>query len=1047
MKPTSQVCRDRDKRRHDIRNHTDQAGDYDLNGIDYLKVDDKQTTLTVYFLGQTPADITERNVRIEGGRRIRNIQVKRLDRCDPKDPRLDGCLRIEVDRPGDFSTYKLCLVETDVRGRPGDEPLRGFDPRYACIEFSFKVSCPTDLDCAPNDACPPERLDEPDLNYLSKDYASFRQLILDRLSLIMPGWKERHVPDIGITLIELLAYTGDYLSYYQDAVATEAYLDTARQRTSVRRHVKLVDYQMHEGCNARAWVHVETDSDNPLGQVEDIYFISSGQQRFPSLLNAADLNNVPFSEYEVFEPIIEKPGQPLQFFQAHNRISFYTWGDRECCLPRGTTSTTLIDSWADEDEPTGEDDKCESPANETTDQPGSPPGKAQVQQSTYSSSADVPTQVAYSKSGYKEPKPEPPPRLRRLQLQAGDVLIFEEVRGPITGAEPDADPTHRHVVRITKAEPAIDVLYDQPVVEIEWAREDALPFSLCISAIGRAPECEYLEDISVARGNVLLVDHGRWVKSDESWTVPEQDQHDAGCLAANEPHETLLLAGRFPRPKLRLQPVTFRADFPSTKSISRRQADLLRGLMAAVRLRVHRLWQKTNRGGTLSENEMAELKSIFGAEALRNVGLIKEQKNVRKRPGSEASASALQKLIADQERLLARKARRVRSLIARARAGYMFDEEDAQEIADMFGVRFAKWITPSNRQLFGPASFATSQDPREALPCVKLTEQHQSSTQENETSTWVPKADLLGSTGQDRHFVVEVDNAGYANLRFGKGDLGRAPAANSKLIATYRVGNGDRGNVGAEAISSVVFRKQSVNGLSLRVRNPLPAQGGVEAEPLAEVKLFAPVTFSRVLQRAVTADDYARLAERGAGSKLQRAAAAPLRWNGSWYEAQVAVDPVGTEELDPDLREEIEGYLYRYRRIGHDLRVRPATHVPLQIIIDACVLPHYLRAQVEAALLDVFSNRDLVNGQRGFFHPDNLSFGEGVSLSKLVAKAQAVEGVESVRVNTLERLYEGKNMEIENGILSLDPLEIAQLQNDRSFPEHGRLKLNVKGGR
>ena len=36
----------------------------------------------------------------------------------------------------------------------------------------------------------------------------------------------------------VFAYTADYLSYYQDAVATEAYLDTARQRISVRRHVR-----------------------------------------------------------------------------------------------------------------------------------------------------------------------------------------------------------------------------------------------------------------------------------------------------------------------------------------------------------------------------------------------------------------------------------------------------------------------------------------------------------------------------------------------------------------------------------------------------------------------------------------------------------------------------------------------------------------------------------------------------------------------------------------------------------------------------------------
>ena len=98
----------------------------------------------------------------------------------------------------------------------------------------------------------------PHINYLSKDYASFRQLIYDRLALTMPDWQEQHVPDIGVTLVELLAYIADYLSYYQDAVATEAYLGTARQRISVRRHARLVDYRIHEGNNARAWVTVGT---------------------------------------------------------------------------------------------------------------------------------------------------------------------------------------------------------------------------------------------------------------------------------------------------------------------------------------------------------------------------------------------------------------------------------------------------------------------------------------------------------------------------------------------------------------------------------------------------------------------------------------------------------------------------------------------------------------------------------------------------------------------------------------------------------------------
>ena len=98
-----------------------------------------------------------------------------------------------------------------------------------------------------DDACPPEDRAEPEINYLAKDYASFQQLILDRLALIMPGWTERHAPDLWLALIEILAYVGDYLSYYQDAVATEAYLATARRRVSVRRHARLVDYPAARG--------------------------------------------------------------------------------------------------------------------------------------------------------------------------------------------------------------------------------------------------------------------------------------------------------------------------------------------------------------------------------------------------------------------------------------------------------------------------------------------------------------------------------------------------------------------------------------------------------------------------------------------------------------------------------------------------------------------------------------------------------------------------------------------------------------------------------
>ncbi len=216
----SELCRDKSLRRHAIRQHVDEAGEPDLNGIDYVEIDELDPTLIkVYFLGKAPENVGKENVRIEGGTRIRNLRVETVTLCRQVDPEEDDCMRVKVDRTGDFSIYTLRLVKAR-QGRPSEEMLEGFDRRYAQIKFSFKANCPSDLDCAPAETCAPDALPEPEVNYLAKDYSSFRQLILDRLALVIPDWQERHIPDLGITLVELLAYAGDHLSYYQDAVAT-----------------------------------------------------------------------------------------------------------------------------------------------------------------------------------------------------------------------------------------------------------------------------------------------------------------------------------------------------------------------------------------------------------------------------------------------------------------------------------------------------------------------------------------------------------------------------------------------------------------------------------------------------------------------------------------------------------------------------------------------------------------------------------------------------------------------------------------------------------
>jgi predicted phage baseplate assembly protein len=578
-----------------------------------------------------------------------------------------------------------------------------------------------------------------------------------------------------------------------------------------------------------------------------------------------------------------------------------------------------------------------------------------------------------------------------------------------------------------------------------------------------------------------MVDHGQRVAPPLAWSVNADEELNPGCDAAFEPFETNPPTGATPRQFTRMIyrapvpeaspdaptqkqivlpsiPLTYRAPFPSTAMLAEQQERLLSELKTAVRNRLNQIWMSVRGGATLSEGEMTELRAILGAQALIDAGVETTKPHGHKPPpGAADQAAALERLLALTDELLQKKERRVDALIARARGGYVLGDQEEAEISEMFGETLAVNLSSDNSELLGPASIALRQDPREALPDLSLIEldlieildqenSSQVSVSVAKSQEWIAQFDLLDSDASDRHFVVEVDNDGLGHLRFGNDDSGRAPVPGTILTAAYRLGNGIAGNVGAEAISYIVFRGIPPGAVNLSVRNPLPSVGGVEAELMSEAKLLAPVAFRQDLQRAVTSEDYVTLTERSAKSKIQQAAAPRLRWNGSWYEAHVAVDPLDTESADENLLKGIEGYLYPYRRIGHDVSVHPARYVSLSLGLMVCVKPQYLRGHIEAAILDLFSNQALPDGRFGLFHPNNLTFGQSLYVSKLVAAAQSVEGVQSASVTTLQRLYERSNHELDHGLLALGPLEVARLDNDPNFPERGQLSLDMRGG-
>jgi hypothetical protein len=829
-----------------------------LNGIDYVEVldadaptpADRQRILRLHFLKAPPPGLTPANVTIDGGDRIRSVGVRSLA--------YDGdVVVVDLEAYGDYSVYTLTL-----RAATGSafDPA-SLDPVMAQAQFSFKSDCPTDFDCeapARPAAAPPAA---PQLDYLSRDFTSLRQMMLDRMAVLAPQWTERNAADLGVTLVELFAYVGDLLSYRQDAVATEAYLGTARRRVSLRRHARLVDYFIGEGVNARTFLHIPAKADTvvPKGTQALTATPNLGPSAAPG---SPEVARAMERQPEVFETLHD-----VAVFTAHNRVSFHTWGDRACWLPAGSTRATL--------------------------------------------------KGALNK------------------LQAGDVVVFEEVLGRVSGLAADADPARRHAVRLTGVKVGSDPLGDlsaatpQPlaITEIQWGRADATPFSFQISAEIGAEDgsVREVEDISVARGNMALADNGASVVTESLGVAPAP--------------------------------------------------------------------------------------SLF-----------------RPAVGADPCAPGVPTPIPP----------RFRPTLARTPLA--------------FAVPYDPAAPPASAQE------ALAPSPDQALPCISLAAAADGGT----PIPWTARRDLLQSEPDACDFVVETENDGSASLRFGDDVHGQRPAPGTAFAATYRIGDPLRGNLAADAIRHLITSDAKASG----VRNPLPARGGVAPESLEHVRQTAPFAF-RTQQRAVTADDYQTAAQRH--PEVQRAAAA-FRWTGSWPTVFVTIDRLGGLPVDDAFEQTMRDFLEPYRLAGHDLEIEAPSYVSLDIAMTVTAQADHFRAEVERAVLDVFSAGWTPDGRRGVFHPDNFTFGQPVYLSAIYAAAQAVDGVASVEVTRfqrqdrpdaarrlmplmaagrlqLARLRRQDSPGLDTGRLDFAPLEIARLDNDPDHPERGAFRVTLEGGK
>jgi hypothetical protein len=119
--------------------------------------------------------------------------------------------------------------------------------------------------------------------------------------------------------------------------------------------------------------------------------------------------------------------------------------------------------------------------------------------------------------------------------------------------------------------------------------------------------------------------------------------------------------------------------------------------------------------------------------------------------------------------------------------------------------------------------------------------------------TWYGKSDLLRSGPNDRHYTLERSRG---IVRFGDGTTGKVPPAGAAILARrYQTGGGSVGNVPAGAIAQL---QGSIGGVD-KVVNPVPAEGGADAETLGAVRARGPHTLHH-RGRALSITDLATIA-------------------------------------------------------------------------------------------------------------------------------------------------------------------------------------------
>ncbi len=244
---------------------------------------------------------------------------------------------------------------------------------------------------------------------------------------------------------------------------------------------------------------------------------------------------------------------------------------------------------------------------------------------------------------------------------------------------------------------------------------------------------------------------------------------------------------------------------------------------------------------------------------------------------------------------------------------------------------------------------------------------------------WGQKATLDDSEPADPHYTVRLTEDGELRIDFGDGVRGRRlPTGTNNVRVSYRTGTGLNGNVPAGCLVKPV----KPHALVEAVRQPLDATGGNDREPIESLRAHAPAALF-TLGRAVSLDDYARLAERNAGVWQARAFRRPGQ-GARQDRIEVVVVPAGGGMLG-ELADRLRDYLESNDLPGAGVTIVNHAAVPFDLTVSVQVdSRQYVPAEVAARVRQALSAAFALNRRR---------LGQPLYISEIYTVVEAVAGV------------------------------------------------------